>query len=144
MLQVCYQVYKFVRFLAEPTNPDDFYITNFSSRALATQDLDVAAPGSWVVGPYKLNSGNQPSYYYLGGTSMAAPHVAGIVALMVQKNSALTAAAAEGILESTAIYLAPGCRNVFSPSGAVQNICWDADATGAGLATADAALAATP
>jgi subtilisin family serine protease len=43
------------------------------------QDLDVAAPGSWVVGPYQVNSG-QISYYFLGGTSMATPHVAGIVA----------------------------------------------------------------
>ncbi|MCX8063300.1 MAG: S8 family serine peptidase, partial [Anaerolineales bacterium] len=43
--------------VTEPTNPADFYITNFSSRALPGQDLDVAAPGSWVVGPYKLNSG---------------------------------------------------------------------------------------
>ena len=32
----------------EPTSPEDFYITDFSSRALAGQDLDVAAPGSWI------------------------------------------------------------------------------------------------
>ena len=43
--------------VADPTNADDFYITDFSSRELAGQDLDVAAPGSWVVGPYKINSG---------------------------------------------------------------------------------------
>ncbi|HQP09689.1 MAG TPA: S8 family serine peptidase, partial [Anaerolineaceae bacterium] len=30
--------------VADPTNPADFYITDFSSRALAGQDLDVAAP----------------------------------------------------------------------------------------------------
>jgi len=35
----------------DPTNVEDFYITDFSSRAKAGQDLDVAAPGSWVVGP---------------------------------------------------------------------------------------------
>jgi len=125
--------------VAESNDPDDFYITDFSSRELGGQDLDVAAPGSWIVGPYKINSGNTPSYYYLGGTSMASPHVAGIVALMAQKYPALMAADAESILEGSAIYLAPGCRIVDG-----EEFCWDADATGAGLATADAALADTP
>jgi len=129
--------------VADPTAPADFYITDFSSRELSGQDLDVAAPGSWVVGPYQLNSGVRTSYYYLGGTSMSAPHVAGIVALMADKYPALTAAQAETILESTAINLAPGCRSVLSPYGP-QNYCWDADATGAGLVTAEEALAATP
>jgi subtilisin family serine protease len=129
--------------VAEPTAANDFYITTFSSRQLPGQDLDVAAPGSWVVGPYQTNSG-QLSYYFLGGTSMASPHVAGIVALMAQKNPNLTAAQAENILQGSAIYLAPGCRTVLTPYGTTTNICWGADATGAGLATADAALAATP
>ncbi len=84
--------------VADPTNPADYYITDFSSREKTGQDLDVAAPGSWVVGPYQVNSG-QLSYYFLGGTSMASPHVAGIVALMAQKYPALTAADAEVILE---------------------------------------------
>jgi subtilisin family serine protease len=70
--------------VADPTNPEHFYITDFSSRAKPGQDLDVAAPGSWIVGPYQVNRG-QLSYYFLGGTSMAAPHVAGIAALMAQK-----------------------------------------------------------
>jgi len=126
----------------EPTNPEDFYITDFSSRAIGEQDLDVAAPGSWIVGPYQTNG--QISYYYLGGTSMASPHVAGIVALMAQKDSALTAAQAESILETTAIELLAGCRMVTGPSGIPVQTCWDAYATGAGLVDAAAALAATP
>jgi subtilisin family serine protease len=129
--------------VADPTSPDDFYITDFSSRELAGQDLDVAAPGSWIVGPYKINSGNRASYYYLGGTSMASPHVAGIVALMAQKNPGLSAFEVETILETSAIPLPAGSRNVVSPYGLVT-ISWGDDATGAGLATADAALAATP
>lgn len=129
--------------VADPTNPADFYITDFSSRALAGQDLDVAAPGSWVVGPYQVNSG-QISYYFLGGTSMASPHVAGIVALMAQKYPALTAPQAESILEGSAIVLPPGCRTVIDPNVGLVEYCWGVDATGAGLATADAALAATP
>lgn len=123
----------------DPTSASDFYITDFSSRELSGQDLDVAAPGSWIVGPYQNNSG-QISYYYLGGTSMASPHVAGIVALMAQKDPGLTASDAESILEASAIHLAAGCRNVNDGSGNIVSICWGADATGAGLATADGAL----
>jgi len=129
--------------VADPYNIENFYITDFSSRELAGQDLDVAAPGSWVVGPYQLQSG-KTSYYFLGGTSMSSPHVAGIVALMAQKYPALTAPQAETILESSAIPLAPGCRTVSTPYGYTKQFCWGSDATGAGLATADAALAATP
>jgi subtilisin family serine protease len=127
----------------EPTVADDYYITDFSSRELSGQDLDVAAPGSWVLGPYKVNSGNVLSYYYLGGTSMASPHVAGIVALMAQKNSSLTAAQAESILETTAIPLPAGSREITSPHGPAT-MSWGDDATGAGLTTANAALAGTP
>ncbi len=120
-------------------NSEDFYITDFSSRQLAGQDLDVAAPGSWIVGPYQVNSG-QTSYYFLGGTSMASPHVAGIVALMAEKDPTLTASEAETILVSTAISLPAGCLEVTDISGAVVEYCWGNDATGAGLATADGAL----
>ena len=127
----------------DPTDPDDYYITDFSSRALAGQDLDVAAPGSWVVGPYQVNSG-QLSYYFLGGTSMSSPHVAGIVALMLQKDPGLTAADAETILTGAAISLPPGCRTITDPSGVASQMCWGADATGSGLITAEAALGATP
>ncbi|HKZ45001.1 MAG TPA: S8 family serine peptidase [Anaerolineales bacterium] len=126
----------------EPTNPSQFYITDFSSRELALQDLDVAAPGSWVVGPYNVNSG-QISYYFLGGTSMASPHVAGTVALMVQKKPGLTATEAETILEGSAIPLAPGCQDVYESNGSISEYCWGADATGAGLLDAAAAIAAT-
>lgn len=129
--------------VADPTSAADFYITDFSSRAKAGQDLDVAAPGSWVVGPYQLQSG-KTSYFYLGGTSMASPHVAGLAALMLQKNPSLNQAQVENILETTAIALPPGCRQVIDPSAGPSTFCWAADATGAGLVTANAALAAVP
>jgi subtilisin family serine protease len=128
----------------EPTPADQFYITDFSSRQLSGQDLDVAAPGSWVVGPYQVNSG-QSSYYFLGGTSMAAPHVAGIAALMLQKNASLQQSDVETILESSAIPLPAGSRQIVDPNtGAMTTITWGDDAAGAGLAMADRALQMTP
>lgn len=127
----------------EPNNIGLYYVTDFSARELSGQDLDVLAPGSWIVGPYNVDSGHT-GYYYLGGTSMASPHVAGIVALMAQKYPGLTAAEAEAILESSALYMAPGSLAVYNPDGTMTTYTWGADATGSGLATADAALAATP
>jgi subtilisin family serine protease len=126
--------------VADPTSANDFYITDFSSREKPGQDLDVAAPGSWTVGPYQTQSG-KTSYFFLGGTSMASPHVAGIAALMKQKNASLNQPQIESILETTAIPLPPGCRNVVDPNIGPTTFCWAIDAAGAGLATADAALA---
>ena len=77
------------------------------------------------------------------GIYMASANVAGIVALMAQKDPILTATQAEFLLKSTAIPIEAGCRNIVSPSGPTQ-VCWGAGATGAGLVLADAALAATP
>ena len=124
----------------DPNKAANFYIADFSSREKPGQQLDVAGPGSWVVGPYQTNG--QLSYYFLGGTSMATPHVSGIVALMAQKKPSLTAARAEAILKATALPLPPGCRTVLDISGAYVQYCWGADANGAGLAQADAALKA--
>lgn len=127
--------------VADPTAAADFYITDFSSRQKPAQDLDVAAPGSWIVGPFQLQSG-KTSYFFLGGTSMASPHVAGIAALMMQKSPTLNQAQVENILETTAIPLPPGCRDVVDPNVGLTKYCWAADASGAGLTTADRALAA--
>jgi subtilisin family serine protease len=128
----------------EPTNPADFYITDFSSRQHAGQDLDVAAPGSWVVGPFQLQRG-KTDFFFLGGTSMAAPHVTGTVALMLQKHPSLTEGQAESIVEGSAIALGAGCRSVHPGPGApAEQVCWGANATGAGLLDAPAAVAATP
>ena len=99
----------------DPNNTALYYICDFSSRALTGQDLDVTAPGSWVVGPYQLQSG-KTSYYYLGGTSMACPHVSGIVALMLEKNPSLTANDVETKLESEAIWI-PGYTSADEGSG---------------------------
>ncbi len=129
--------------VSEPTRPSQFYIAAFSSREKPGQDLDVVAPGVWVVGPYNVNNG-QLSYFYLSGTSMASPHVASIVALMAQKKHNLTAGQAETYLTESAIPMPPGSRTVYLPNGTTATYEWDEDATGSGLATATAALARTP
>jgi subtilisin family serine protease len=137
---------------ADPTDPTQYYISDFSALRTGSQDLDVAAPGSWTVGPYQVNQSNRTSYFFLGGTSMASPHVTGIVALMLQKSPTLGVAAAaragraEQILTSTAIQIPDVNQQVRPTAGAplATPPSWDANRSGSGLATANAALAATP
>jgi subtilisin family serine protease len=142
------------------SDPSQHFIAPFSSWELPGQDLDVVAPGFLV--PAVQSQGALAVYNFSVGTSFASPHVAGIAALMLQKNPGLTAAQIEEILESTALPLSPGCRNVrlaFRGPGHWASwrwidllnvfffdavICWNASPAGHGLAQADAALAATP
>jgi hypothetical protein len=128
--------------VADPTKASDFFIADYSSRPKAGQDLDVVAPGEWVVTPFQENSG-QLSYFFVSGTSASSPHVAGIVALLLQQKSSLTAAQAEAALEAAAIPIPAGSRSVIDPfTGSPTTISWGADAAGSGLITADAALQA--
>jgi serine protease len=82
------------------------YYSNFGSA------VAVAAPGGDVRSSAAngvlstLNSGattpGSDNYEYYQGTSMAAPHVAGVVALMLSKNSALTPDQVKTMLQQTA------------------------------------------
>jgi subtilisin family serine protease len=131
---------------ADPTVPTEYYISDFSALRTGTQDLDVAAPGSWTVGPYQVNQSNRTDYFFLGGTSMASPHVTGIVALMLQKNPTLNAAQAETILTQHAIEIPDVNQQVRPGPGAAPETppSWDQDRSGSGLAVADSALKYTP
>lgn len=60
---------------------------------------DVAAPGNLV---YSLKFDENDKYKYMSGTSQATPCVAGVIALMLEKNSALTPAEICETLETTA------------------------------------------
>ena len=70
--------------------------------------LDVVAPGGtvgsdiWSTYNTGFNSPAAHSYGPLNGTSMAAPHVAGVIALMKQKNPKLSVEKIRSILVSTA------------------------------------------
>ncbi len=139
--------------ISDPTQVAEVYVSDFSSREKVGQDLDVLAPGSWIVGPYLGNGASHPpfwshsqngQYYYLGGTSMASPHVAGVVALMLEKDPTLEAVDAEAFLEATALPIPAGSVLVNNGSGQMQMFTWGSDATGSGLVQADAALAAVP
>ncbi|WP_439862244.1 S8 family peptidase [Pseudomonas sp. MBLB4136] len=72
--------------------------------------VDIAAPGSSILST--LNSGTttpgSASYAYYSGTSMAAPHVAGVVALM-QATARKTPAQVESTLKSSSRPLAVAC-----------------------------------
>ena len=101
---------------------DNMYVVYFSSRALTDegQNLDVLAPGVWVRGPFPGDPGyshlpwfskgigdlagnNVGNFYYLSGTSMAAPHVAATAALVLESYPGLTQSQMEALLRDTAI-----------------------------------------
>ena len=70
---------------------------------------DVCAPG---VNIKSLDYNNTSGYTTMDGTSQATPCVAGIVALMLQKNPELTPAQICQILEETSIKLTPNKSNI--------------------------------
>jgi subtilisin family serine protease len=70
-------------------NEFQVYLTDFSSRpnpdlGQSICDLDVAAPGAGIKGPFKNYGSGQWGYYSVWGTSQAAPHVSAIAALVLQ------------------------------------------------------------
>jgi subtilisin family serine protease len=108
-------------------------VTQFSSRGPTSADLakpDLVAPGENV-----LSAMPGGGYAELSGTSMATPHVAGVVALMWSANPRLIGdlARTRQILRDTAVPASPGDST---------GECAPADVTGAGMVDAYAAVQA--
>ena len=73
-----------------------------------------------------------PFYTHMSGTSMATPHVAGIVALMLEANPNLTPAQVKDLLERTATNMT---GRIFWEAGAGHVNAYEAVAAAAGLRT---------
>ena len=81
----------------EGTSYNDYAYNSGASMGLIRPDI--SAPGYLV---YSLNSSLVNKYNQKSGTSQATPCVAGVMALMLEKNSALTPAQITEIIETTA------------------------------------------
>ncbi|MEM0361303.1 MAG: S8 family serine peptidase [Sulfolobales archaeon] len=140
---------------------DQIYIPDFSSRALEGQDLDVLAPGVYVIAPYTAygtahpplhavlySKGRTPrQYYYLSGTSLAAAHVSGILALVLQADMSkdgslhLTQSEVEELLEGSTFKIGGGTAEVYDPIiKDVRTYEWSSNAVGNGVLLADVAV----
>ncbi|MGQ9494029.1 MAG: S8 family serine peptidase [Anaerolineae bacterium] len=96
--------------------------------------MDVAAPGHYDIScasSKDVAGASFGQYVWFGGTSAAAPHLAGVVALLLQKNPSLSAAQVMQLLQSSA--------RQDAYTGAIPNENW-----GYGKLDAWAALGAIP
>jgi subtilisin family serine protease len=86
------------------TDPDDDRSVPFSWSTTSGSNygnhIDVCAPGNYI---YGLSHTSNTAYgVYWSGTSMAAPHVAGLASLMLAVDNTLTPSQIKNIIESTA------------------------------------------
>lgn len=169
----------------------EVFIVNFSSRQLSGQYLDVAGPGRFLLLPYpctalykdgqvvtrtlhktcasKATPDNAQAapfqYLFISGTSFSSPAVAGVVALMLEKNPTLSNADAgfgtignpaswapgslELLLEGSATDIPGASLTITQRTGVTATECWESaacplEATGYGWVFIDDALSAVP
>ena len=156
--------------VVDPTLVEDVYLTDFSSRALLDlgQELDVLAPGSWVRGPMPgapgyshlpwwsngsgdVNGGMIGNFYYVGGTSMAAPHVTAAAAILLERDPNLSQAEIEALFKASALPIPSSGSQYIYDLDHYADMAWDTDClgvvcdpVGAGLLQVDAALLLLP
>jgi subtilase-type serine protease len=98
--------------LQDPNNTGDYSISTFSSRCGYTASFCVAAPGTRVYS--SIIEGNSvdnltTGYAKYSGTSMAAPHVAGSIAVLMERFPYMTGAQVASVLKTTTTDMgAPG------------------------------------
>ena len=110
-------------------------MAGFSSRGLAGAPNtypDIPAPGASILAPCRLTlpicatgTNGSNTYATLSGTSMAAPHIAGIVAQMLQANPSLIPAEVEDILEDTARQITFGAPYEADPANPTTPTSFD-------------------
>ncbi|HEY6249876.1 MAG TPA: S8 family peptidase [Candidatus Angelobacter sp.] len=141
----------------------DDTVTSFSSKGPTLVDHvikpDLIAPGNRVVSLLANGStldqlspadevapsayggyGNKASYFFMSGTSMAAPVVSGTVALMLQRNSNLSPDQIKIRLLKTATKTYPAHTSATSTAGNYYNLQGDIFTVGAGYLNANAAV----
>ncbi len=98
--------------LQDPTNTGDYSISTFSSRCGYTASFCVSAPGTRVYSSVIEGTSVEnltTGYAKYSGTSMAAPHVAGSVAVLMERFPYLSGAQVAEVLKTTATDMgAPG------------------------------------
>ncbi|QHI73570.1 S8 family peptidase [Aminipila terrae] len=117
-----------------PTYPAAFDLDNIISVANISCDgklsdssnygeksVDIAAPGSYIL---SLTADN--GYAYMSGTSMAAPMVTGVAALVYSSNANLSLAGVKNVILATATHLDSlsqkvSCGGMLNAGAAVQN-----------------------
>ena len=82
--------------------------------------LSVAAPGEGILSTYPWAKGQ--GYRIMSGTSMAAPHVTGLVALMLSRDPAQSPAKIKDRLERTAIDTVLTGRDMYSGAGRIDAV----------------------
>ncbi|CVE90405.1 autotransporter serine protease [Serratia marcescens] len=98
--------------LQDPSNSGDYSISTFSSRCGYTASFCVSAPGTRVYSSVIEGTSVEnltTGYAKYSGTSMAAPHVTGAVAVLLQRFPYMSSAQIADVLKTTATDMgAPG------------------------------------
>lgn len=111
-------------------------VAGFSSRGPAVADggdvlkPDIAAPGVGIIAATANPEDGEPTFSFLSGTSMAAPHVAGLAAIYLGAKPLATPAEVKSALMTTA-------TDVVTADGAVSTDPW---AQGAGFVNTQSML----